>query len=808
MFRNYLTIAWRQILKNKLYSAINILGLVVGLGVYIFGSLLVDYERHHDTFFKNYDRIFTAGSLFSATANIGVSETNGIYTALQPFIISDIDEMEEVARTVKSEFLMSIEDDHYYQVIRFADPALLKIFDFDYIEGDARALDDPSGMILTRSAATKFFGEGSALGKVVTLDHGVSLSVTAVIADLPANSHFGSSLVGSVEFKVIAPLAALNRINGYDLAGNFNNLSSDDNTYMLLPADKSLGWLQAKLDGVYESHFPENERDFVTGIRVRPLIEANTAIWDAIGMPILESVRLLALLVLVVAIVNYTNLATAQSLGRAKEVGLRKTMGADRRQLLTQFLVESLCIAVVSMLIALAALEILIPMFNAATNKNLIFDYANTLPWLLVTTAAVGLISGAYPAYLITHASPLDALRDGSPGSAGGSLFRSMMLGLQFSISIFMMAMVLIMYFQNDKIEKASNIYPKSAILTLHRLDVESIQARLETLRNELINIPGVTNVSYSSDLPYLQNNSSTTAGTIQGDESSSFMLKQIRVDENFLQTYDILLLAGRNLFSGIAADNVVSGVLAANVVVNELALHKFGFSSPTAALNQVYYDFPEEREPRVYTIVGVVPDQNFMGFHNKIKPTVFFMDPPSITYASVRVTGKEMAKVRTAVEKVWLDVIPDYPIQSEFLNDTFNNFFVVYSGLTRAFAGFAVVALSLSLIGLFGLAAFMAESKTKEIGIRKVMGASLGQIVRLLIWQFSRPVMWALFISLPLAYFVSDIYLNFFADRVSMPAGIIAIAGALSVVFAWAIVAIHAFKIARANPIRALRYE
>ncbi len=808
MIRNYLTIAWRQILKNKVYSAINILGLVVGLGVYIFGSLLVDYERHHDTFFKHYDRIFTAGSLFSASANIGVSESNGIYTALQPFIISEIAEMEEVARTVKAEFLMSIEDDHYYQTIRFADPALLRIFDFDYIEGDSRALDDPSGMVLTRSAAVKFFGEGPVLGKVVTLDHGVSLGVTAVIADLPANSHFGSSLIGSVEFKVIAPLAALNRINGYDLAGNYNNLSSGDNTYMLLPADKSLEWLQAKIDGIYESHFPENGQEFVTGLRVRPLIEANTAIWDAIGMPILESVRLLALLVLVVAIVNYTNLATAQSLGRTKEVGLRKTMGADRLQLLSQFLVESLCIAIVSMLIALAVLEILMPMFNNMTGKNLTIDYASTLPWLLVTTVAVGLISGAYPAYLITHASPIDALRDGSSGRAGGSLFRSMMLGLQFSISIFMMAMVLIMYFQNDKIEKASHIYPRSAILTLHRLDVESIQARLETLRNELLHIPGVTNVSYSSQLPYLQDNSSTTASVIKGDESSSFMLTQIRMDENFLETYDIPLLAGRNLSVEIAADRIVSGVLSANVVVNELALHKFGFSSPGAALNQVYYDFPDEREPRAYTIVGVVPDQNFMGFHNKIKPTVFFMDPDAMTYASVRVAGKDMAKVLTAVESVWLDVIPDYPIQSEYLSDTFNKFFKVYSGMTGAFAGFAVVALSLSLIGLFGLAAFMAESKTKEIGIRKVMGASLGQIVRLLIWQFSQPVMWALFLSLPLAYFASDIYLNFFADRVSMQAGIVAIAGLLSVVFAWSIVGIHAFKIARANPVRALRYE
>ena len=810
MLRNYLTIAWRQILKNKVYASINILGLVVGLAVYIFGSLLVTYERTHDLEFKNANRIFTAGSLFSATANIGVSETDGIYTALQPFILTDIEEVEEAARTVKAEFLLSIEDDHFYEQIRFVDPSFLKIFDFKYIEGDARALDDPLGLLLTKSAAIKIFGQSSALGKVVTLDHGVSLHVTAIIEDISVHTHFSSSIIGSAKFEFVAPLAALNRASGYDLAGNFNNLSSGDRTYILLLRDKSRDWLQAKMDGVYKSHYPEDGRDFITGFRVRPLVEANTLIWDSIGMPILESIRLLALLVLVVAIVNYTNLATAQSLGRAKEVGLRKTMGADRKQLLAQFLVESLCITMFSMLIALALLELFVPLFNTLVDRMLVIDYSETLPWLLVTTLLVGLVAGAYPAYLITKTSPIDALRDGGVKGAKGNFFRSLMLGLQFSISIFMMAMVLIMYFQNVKIENASKLYPKSAIISLQRLDIDSIQSRFDTLRNELIKISGVTHVSYSSLLPYQQSNSSTTAGATRGDKDSSFMLNQLRIDEHFLETYNIPLLKGRNFSAQFSADTVAEGVLAANVIVNELALHKFGFGSPAEAINQVYYDFPDadQREPRAYTIIGVVPDQNFQGFHNKIKPTVFYMFAEDYPFASIRVEGAQMAETLSKVEEVWQEIVPDYPIQSEYLEDTFQNFFKIYGAMTAVFGGFAFIALTLSLIGLFGLAAFMAESKTKEIGIRKIMGASLLQIVQLLIWQFSKPVMWALLIALPLAYFASGAYLNFFADRVAMPEVIVVIAGGLSVLFAWIIVAIHAVKIARANPIRALRYE
>ncbi len=282
MIKNYLLIAWRQILKNKLYASINILGLVVGISVYIYGSLLVTYERSHDAFYENSARIFTAGSLFSATANIGVAETDGIYTAFAPFILAEVEELEEVARIVQAEFLLSVDNEHFYQRIRFADPSFMKIFNFNYLEGDDRALDDPSGILMTKSSATKFFGDSPALGRVLTLDHGMSLHVTAVVADLPANTHFNSSIVGGNKFEMVAPLAALNRVSDYDLAGNFNNLSSGDYTYMLLPADKSPDWLQAKLDGIYESHFPEESREFVTGINVRPLVEANTMLWDAI----------------------------------------------------------------------------------------------------------------------------------------------------------------------------------------------------------------------------------------------------------------------------------------------------------------------------------------------------------------------------------------------------------------------------------------------------------------------------------------------------------------------------------------------
>jgi len=808
VLRNYLLIAWRQLRKNKLYAAINIFGLVVGLAVYLFSTLLVDYENSHDLFFENSDRTFTVGSRFSPAANIGVSESDGVYTAFAPLFEAEIDALQAVARTVGREFLLSVEDDHYYEDMVFADASLLEIFDFTYLEGDDRALEDPTGLLLTRDMAFKLFGPGPALGRRVELDHAHTLHVTAVIENLPPNTHLTGGMFGRQGFNAVAPLEALNALADYDLAGNWNNLSSGDFTYLLMPGGTTKAQLQPQLDGIFERHFPDESRAVVEGIKVRRLVEANNVLWDAVGLPILETISVLGVMVLLVAIVNYTNLATAQSLARAREIGLRKTMGATRWQLIVQFLVESLFVAVIAMAIAIALIELVVPAFNTATDKGLVIDYVNLLPWLTFTTLSVGIVAGLYPAYLITQATPIDALRDGGSRGVKGSAFRSLMLTLQFSISILMLAMVCIMTLQNQRVEQSAEIYPKSQIITLERIGVEGIQPRLETLRNELERLPGVARVSYMSQLPYEGSNSSFNITRAPGGEEDAFLINQIVVDEGFLNALDIPLLAGRFLSKANTSDTIREDVLAGNVVVNELALERLDISSPEAAIGEVFYERRGDAEPRALTIVGVIPDQNFQGFHNEIKPTVFRKRPIRFQYAAVRVEDVAMGQMLSEVERVWDQVIPDYPIQSAFLDDEFNETFQIYQGLSSVLAGFAGVALMLSLIGLFGLAAFMAAGRTKEIGVRKVMGANTLQVVRLLVWQFSRPVLWALLVALPLAYFAANTYLEFFADRISFTASIVGAAGAAAVLLAWAIVAVHAYRVARANPIHALRYE
>jgi putative ABC transport system permease protein len=487
---------------------------------------------------------------------------------------------------------------------------------------------------------------------------------------------------------------------------------------------------------------------------------------------------------------------------------MRKTMGAGQRQLLTQFLVESLVITAIAMVIALAALEIIIPLLNNAANKALAINYLQTLPWLVATTVLVGLLAGLYPAWLITRASPIDALRDSARKGKKGSKVRSVMIGGQFAISAFMLALVAIVFMQNEKVKESSYEFPRSEIYTLSRLNVDSIRDRLDTLRHELEALPNVDSVAYASQVPYEQNNSSRSVSVEPGDEAGKFNLQYMSMSPEFLDTYDIQMLAGRELSREISNDAEHEDSETVNVIVNEMALEKLGISSPAAAINQRFYNFSDDGAVPEFVIVGVAPTQNITGLFNAEKPWMYLYNPEYVRIGSIRITGGNMMDVVEQIEEVWDRVIPEYPMQGRFLDDTFNDIYNILKFMNMALAGFAFMAFSLALIGLFGLAAFMATQRTKEIGVRKVLGANSFQIARLLVWQFSTPVLWALAIALPAAYFASSVYLNFFADRIHSTIPVLLAAGIVATLLAWGTVAGHAIRIARANPVLALRYE
>jgi putative ABC transport system permease protein len=808
MFSNYIKIAIRSILKNKLYAMINILGLAIGLAVYLFGALISDYEYSHDMFFENADRVYTIRGSISSNSNLGLSQIDGVQGAVGPHIETDLVEVEAVARTIIREFLVSINEDNYYESLRFTDPELLEIFNLEFIEGEASALNGSNSIIITETIAKKYFGDENPIGKSITLDHEHDLTVAALIKDVPANSHFNSEIVMSRPLGILVPMAAIERITDFQPDTNWGNTSMGNLTYVMLPENLDQEWLQTQMDGIYDRHVPEDQRNFMAGFEVRPLSDANTAIWDMLGIPVILVVEGLGIMVLLIACVNYTNLATAQSMGRAREVGLRKTMGAGRNQLLSQFIIESLTITFFAMILALSVLELIIPLFNSATGKILTIDYITKLPMLLGTVVVVGLLAGAYPSYLITKTNPIEALRDSARKGRGASIIRSIMIGIQFTFSVCILAMVLVVYAQNEQVEESSRIFPKDQIYTLDRLDVEQMEDRHEVLRNEIMNIPYVEGFTLSSQVPYEQNNSTIRASTTLNDLENGVSINQLNIDYAFADVYDIPMAAGRNITIDNPADTHIRERGTVNVLVNELAAKQLGFESPDAAIGQVFYEDEGERGITTYTIVGVMEDRNILGLFNVVKPFFFFMRDASYRLASIKISQNAPISVVRDIEDVWHEVYPDYPMQGKFLNETFQMVYTIFDYGTKALAGFAFIALALAAFGLFGLAAFMAEQKTREIGIRKVLGANPVQIVKLLIWQFSKPVLWAIPFALLFAFYISGLYLEYFPDRISMPFEILIGAGIIGVILSWVTVATHAYKIARTNPVKALHYE
>lgn len=817
MSKNYLTVALRAMAKNKLYASINILGLAVGLSVYLFATILADYEKNHDVNFTHHQRIYTIGSMLSENASIGVRELDNTYSSMAPFIAAGMpEEVEHVARSINRQYMVSVTDKHFHEGIKFVDKAFLNIFDFDYINGDATALDDPNGLLITEEMANKWFGTTDVVGQSIRFNHEHDFFISAVIKDLPRNTHFYGLITGT-GVGAVGSLVALNRIAEWDLEGNWNNLNTGDHTYVMTYESQDIASLEQKVNAIFDRHVdPEMKEQFMRSLTVRPLKNTSTAIWDMIGMPVIESVQLLGLLVLVIAIVNYTNLATAQSMGRAREVGLRKTMGASRPQLITQFLLESLTTAAFAMVIAVAMIEAIVPAFNEVTQKVVELQYLTLLPWLMVTTLAVGLIAGAYPAILITKTAPITALKDGHNKGSKGNLFRSLMIGVQFTLSIFMLAVVMIVFFQNEKVKQSSNIYPKDEVLVLQRAGIESIKQRHDVLKSELLKVNGVSQVSYTMQVPFDQSNSTRNVSKVKGDEENKVSFHLNYVDHDYLATFDIPLIAGRQFDKNITSDQVVASEQEgegerrqANVLVNELFISQLGLGSPQQAVGQsVWGPTGEDGEAFEYRIIGVIEDQNLQGLHNSVKPWLFMIDASGHNKVAVRIQKGAPANIVSDIENAWQRVIPDYPIEHVFLDDVFNEIYTVYKALNGVLAGFAALALFLALIGLFGMAAFMARGKTREIGIRKVLGASLVQIIRLISWQFSKPVLWAIVVALPLAYIASSTYLQFFAERIDIQVPIILLSGVIAVALAWVIIAFHALRVARANPIHALRYE
>lgn len=809
MWQNYLKLALRHIESNRLFALLNVLGLAIGLSVFMFSVILVDYEATHDTMFSKHPQIYSVGSLFSKASKEPISEYPNVRLAYAPLFEKAIPEALKVVRSIHRERVVTINSSHAYMGIRFVDNGFTDIFDFHYLKGTTNALQNTDGLILTRSEALARFGHLDVLGDKVLVNHQVELTVTAVIEDVPPNSHFNSSLMPHTGMTSIASIQALVALGDIPFEGEWDSLNPADMTYFLLPENLGREWLQEKVDKVYQRFTSESEKNYIGGLKVRPIIEANPQVWDALGFPVLKTVQLLGLLVLLVSCLNFINMTTAQNLNRTREVGLRKCFGASRQQLLQQYLLESMVIAFLATLIALSFVEMSLPIFNQLTGKSLQLDYLLTIPRVLTLGAVVGLLAGGYPSYVITQCSPIQGIANEPLQGLKGQRFRSFMICIQFTIAIFILALSAIIYFQNAKIQQLVASFPTEDVVVLERVNIPSVQPKSDRLKQALTHINGVEMLSFSDGTPFNELGSTIQVPNSDSqDKTRSF--RTVSIDTSFLSLYNIALLAGRNLSPDTVEDIKSSNSTEVNVIVNELVIEQLGISEPIKALGQTFTGIADEKNPKemTYNIVGVMPNQYFLGAHFRLPPIIFLIEPAVHSYISLKLSDTENKVLLNDIQQAWDVIVDDYPMRLRPLEYYFNLFYRIPKGIVGVLASFTLLATFLALIGLFGLAAFMAKQRTREIGIRKVMGAEKYRIVGILSLQFSQPVFWSILLATPLAYLASDIYLSFYQEPIDYVLPLILLSNLVAIIIAVSVVLIHAVKVANLPPADSLRYE
>ncbi|HEX8064108.1 MAG TPA: ABC transporter permease [Allosphingosinicella sp.] len=828
MWRNYLTVACRALARHKVYAFINIFGLALGLAACILILLYVRYETSYDRWLPNAGQIFQVQSIRTdpQTGEKDIQQyTQGIITQALP---KDFPQIEEMARADEAQFVLLQAGEPAYADVLMAEAPLFRILQIPFLRGDrATALEKPNALVISRKEAVKRFGTVDALGRTVTrIARGEKseLEVTGVFEDLPPNSHFGPDLVTRITpeemkecdwgciigfaYARLKPGASAEEINRRLPAWEKRNIPSSRVGDAVVNVGDHYDW---RLVNVRDVHLSGAE-----GPRERPGNDRAT----------LVTFTLVALLILGIAVCNFVNLATAGSSRRAREVAVRKVLGARRRQLILQFLGESLMVVAVSTLIALALVEVSLPWFAHWLGADLELKYFGAdgvlLP-VLGLLALVGVAGGVYPAFYLSRFQPAAVLKANrsSPETPGSGRLRTSLVVAQFAISIGLIVCTMIVYAQTSFMRSADAGYRRDGLIVVSNLNRAAVVPLTETLIREAARLPGVERAAGTSIVP-ASDETLMTRVRIPG-RADPVRLGQYAVHPDFFATMGIRLLAGRQLSRRYANDNAYTPYepeevaerarrdLAArgiNIVVNQRAAEEMGFGTPAGALGrQIGINTGEESALLPATIVGVAENSRFRSAREAIEPMIFF-DRGIYSGMVVRYSSPTPKVVLESVERLWKRLAPDVPFEGDFADSKVADLYRTDAARGEAFAGFAVLAVAIACLGLFGLAAFAAERRTKEIGIRKVFGARVRDIVRLLAWQFSKPVVIANLVAWPVAWWVMRDWLNGFDARIALGPGPFLMAGLLALAIALGTIAGHAVKVARLNPIHALRYE
>ncbi|MFQ3213429.1 MAG: putative ABC transport system permease protein [Marivirga sp.] len=817
MLRNYIKIAWRNLIKNKLYSIINITGLSIGVACSMLIFLYVSNELSYDQFHENADNIYRA----SREGKMGDNEFRFPFTPA-PLATALLEEVPEIDKAVRlrseGSFLVKspeMEQSFQENQVLFADSGFFELFSFPIIEGNPKKqFIGPDMMAISKSAANRYFPNESALNKSLILDGDETYVVTGVFDDFPSNSHMKADFLLSM--------------SNLDRANRTSFTSNNFYTYYSIQAGADPALVKTKINQVVDGYvgpaflrlmgksLEELSVDgnfYIVGTQaLKDIYLQSNFIMDISLMGNKTYVYLfsaIALFIIILASINFMNLSTARSANRSKEVGVRKALGSNKSNLIKQFLVESILVSFIAFLIGIFLVMLLMPIFNNITGKSLMLpEYDFTFIGLFILSfLTIGILAGIYPAFYLSSFKPIDTLKGKVSLGTGNSLVRSGLVVFQFFISILLIIGTIAIYQQIQFIQNKELGYKKEQVILVN--DAYMLNDQSQSFKEEVKKLSNVQKASYSGYIPVSGYNRSDNTFWREGEEPTEDNLvgTQIwEVDEDYVGTYGMELIAGRNFKIGKASDSN-------GFILNETAFKLFGFTDfaadnyiQTNATDPVTGEFSTEIFEK-FKVIGIVKDFHFESLKNNIGPLALSLNKNSSILA-VKLNSNEIQNSISEIEALWKKFGPSLPFSYSFLDAEFNHMYDAEMRLSRIFTIFAGLAIFIGCLGLFALASFMAEQRTKEIGIRKVLGASVKGIVLMLTKQFSKLVVIAFIIAVPLSWWGISKWLESYTYKISIGWELFVIAGVAAFLIAWITVAYHSIKVALSNPVNSLKSE
>ena len=793
---NYLKTSFRNIKKRFGYSLINIFGLTVGLATSLLLLFFVLDELSYDTMHQDADRIYR---IVTSTSSDGTpTNANGIFgtgPALKNDFPDEVEQYGRLRRTVhNSKMYVAYENEKFYEDrFFFADPGFLRLFNFHLLKGDLNTvLTQPNTILLTRSTAQKYFGDEEPLGKTIKADpyqdgNIMEFEVRGILEDVPHNSHIQFDFLASYESQIDGDLTRLGGIEGH-------------HTYIKLAESVNPTGFENKLDDFLIRNWIEDPwysnslqplLDIHLHSRLKSEIEANG------NIAYIYTFSAIAALILIIACINFINLATARSTERAKEVGLRKAIGAHRNQLMGQFIGESVMMTLLAGMLAVLMVYLLIPEFNMLTKKELSLSgfLASEYMMLYISFLGIlGLLTGIYPAVILSSYKSSDVLKANSNTAVSGVLLRKVLVVFQFAVSAALIASTVIVYQQVDYIGNIPLGYARDQILTIP-LNPEA-RDHFDVIRSELEQHSGILSVSGSSHVP--TSGTSHNSYKISGiDDDLSFA--RYYVDEQFLETYGLKLIAGNNISRGLSP-----GGGEGDFMVSSLAVEEAGLDSPEEIIGRTV-QWDEFTGP----VTGVVNDMILYDLRKQPYSIIFVITPVKFhKYISVKINTSQTGEVLAHLNNVWEQQVASYPLEYSFLDDKFEQMHASDQKMAETIVYFAILAIIIACLGLFGLTAYTAQRKTKEIGVRKVLGASIPQIIGLLSKDFMKLVFISVLFGLPVAYLGINSWLQDFAFKIEIQPSVFLYSCLIVLVIAFLTISYQTYKVARLNPVNSLKSE